>query len=221
MQPSNKPLRKYIDVSVSISSDLPRWPGSPEIVFQKNLDLEKGDVATDTTLHLSVHTGTHVDAPLHFIRGGKGVDQMNLDVLMGEAYVAAFPDEVESITAVILDKLPLPKRTRRLLLRTRNSYLWQAKMSEFQPNFVALTADAAQWIVDQGIQLIGVDYLSVQRYCDGSETHQILLNSEIVIIEGLDLTEVSQGVYDLICLPIKLKGIEGAPARAILRSLSD
>jgi arylformamidase len=210
--------KKYIDISVPVSPDLPSWPGSPAIQFERSLDLEKDDIATDTTLHFSVHTGTHVDAPLHFIRDGKSVDQIKLDVLIGETFVAVLPDEVESITADLLDKLPLPDQVNRLLLRTRNSYLWQTRVSEFQPDFVALTTDAAQWIVDQGIQLIGVDYLSVQRYCDGPETHQILLNAEVVIIEGLNLTEVSEGVYDLICLPIKLQGVEGAPARVILKT---
>jgi arylformamidase len=219
MQPNNL-SRKYIDVSVPVSSNLPRWPGSPEINFQKNLDLNKGDIATDTTLHFSVHTGTHVDAPLHFIRDGKSVDQMNLDVLMGKAYVAVLSDTVESITSDVLDKISLPKKTKRLLLRTRNSHLWKTNGSEFQPDFVGLTSDAAQWVVDRGIQLIGVDYLSVQRYADGPETHQILLKAEVTIIEGLNLTEISEGLYELICLPIKLQGIEGAPARAILQSLS-
>lgn len=218
MPADSKPLRKYIDVSVPISSELPRWPGSPEIQFERSLDLEKGDIATDTTLQFSVHTGTHVDAPSHFIRGGKSVEQMNLEILIGEAYVALLPDEVESITAALLKNLPLPDQTSRLLLRTRNSSFWKAKGSEFQRDFVGLTVDAAQWIVNQGIQLIGVDYLSVQRYCDGPETHQILLSAEVVVIEGLDLTAVSEGVYDIICLPIKLQGVEGAPARVILRT---
>ena len=216
MKAISKPLRKYIDISLPVSANLPRWPGSPEISFQRSLDLEKGDIATDTTLHFSVHTGTHVDAPRHFIRGGKSVDQINLDVLIGKAYVAVFSDDVESITADLLNKLPLPGRVNRLLLRTRNSRFWQAKGSEFQPDFVALTTDAAQWIIDQEIQLIGIDYLSVQRYYDGPETHQILLRAEVAIIEGLDLTEVSEGIYELICLPIKLEGVEGAPARVIL-----
>lgn len=219
--PANTQLsRKYIDVSVSVSSDLPCWPGSPDVQFERSLDLDKGDIATDTTLRFSVHTGTHVDAPSHFIKGGNTVNQLNLDVLMGEAYVAVFPDEVESITADLLNNLPLPDQTRRLLLRTRNSHFWKTKGSEFQTNFVGLTADAGQWIVDQGIELIGIDYLSVQRYFDGPETHQILLRANVIIIEGLDLTSVSQGIYELICLPLKLQGLEGAPARTILRWLS-
>ncbi|QUS59970.1 cyclase family protein [Synechocystis sp. PCC 7338] len=217
MPVSNKVLRKYIDISVPVSPELPRWPGSPEIQFQRSLDLNNGDIATDTTINFSVHTGTHVDAPSHFISEGNTVDQLDLDVMMGMAYVAVFPDDVEFITADLLNNLPLPAQIKRLLLRTRNSYFWQIKGSEFQKDFVGLTADAAQWIVDQGIQLIGIDYLSVQRYYDGPATHQILLDAEVVIIEGLNLDSVSEGIYELICLPIKLKGIEGAPARVVLR----
>lgn len=218
MPANHNPLRKYIDVSVPVSSVLPRWPGSPEIQFQRSLDLDHGDVATDTTLCFSVHTGTHVDAPSHFVSGGKTVDQLDLEILVGEVYVAVFPDDVASITVDLLNKLSLSAHTRRLLLRTRNSRFWKTKGSEFQTDFVALTADAAQWIVDHGIQLIGVDYLSVQRYDDGPETHQILLGAEVVVIEGLNLDSVSEGIYELTCLPIKLQGIEGAPARVILSS---
>lgn len=211
-----KNVPKYIDVSLAISPQLPRWPGSPEIQFKRNLDLEKGDVATDTSISFSVHTGTHVDAPQHFIKQGKSVDQLNLDQLIGEVYVAVLPNSVNVVTADLLQKLSLPSHIDRLLLRTNNSNLWHTNL-DFQQDFVALTADAAQWIVNQNIKLIGVDYLSVQRYHDGPETHQILLNADIIIIEGLDLSEVSEGFYELLCLPIKLKGVEGAPARVILK----
>ena len=213
-------MSKYIDISVPVSPDLPRWPGSPAIEFQRSLDLERGDIANDTTIRLSVHTGTHVDAPLHFVKEGTSVEQMPLDILMGTAFVADV-SEVEVITPDTLEALALPKGTQRLLLRTRNSQMWQTGSSEFNPDFVAITADAAQWIVDRGIRLVGIDYLSIQRFYDGPETHLILLRSEVVIIEGLNLSEVSGGEYELICLPVKLAGVEGAPARAILRPIVD
>ncbi|NEQ10341.1 MAG: cyclase family protein [Moorea sp. SIO4E2] len=214
-------MSKYIDISVAVSPYLPTWPGSPAIEFQRRLDLEHGDIATDTTLHFSVHTGTHVDAPMHFIPGGQSVEQLPLDVLIGEVYVVVVPDDVDVITAEVLKQLTLPANTQRLLLHTRNSRLWRSQVREFQPDFVALTADAAEWVVERGIRLIGVDYLSVQGFYDGPETHQILLKSEVVIIEGLNLTDISTGKYELLCLPIKLKGVEGAPARVVLRKLSD
>lgn len=209
---------KYIDISVPVSSKLPIWPGSPEIKFERNLDLDQGDIANDTTIRFSVHTGTHVDAPLHFVAGGNSVDKLPLDVLIGRAFVVEVED-ADIISAEILDKLGLPSGVERLLIRTRNSALW-GQGCDFRPDFVALTADAAQWVVERGIRLIGVDYLSVQRFQDGPETHIILLKSEVVIIEGLNLTNVTAGEYKLICLPLKLEGVEGAPARVVLESLS-
>jgi arylformamidase len=212
-------LSKFIDISVPVSSQLPIWPGSPEIELKRRLDLNHGDIANDTTLHFSVHTGTHVDAPLHFLPEGSSVEQMPLDVLIGSVMVADLSN-VDSITAEDLEQLSLPNGTERLLIRTRNSNLWQVGVQEFQPNFVALTADAAQWVVDRGIRLLGVDYLSVQRFQDGPETHLILLKTAVVIIEGLNLAQVPVGEYELLCLPLKLAGVEGAPARVVLRSLS-
>jgi arylformamidase len=211
-------LNRYIDISVPVSPDLPRWPGSPAIEFHRSLDLERGDIANDTTLRFSVHTGTHVDAPLHFLKEGGSVEQMPLNILIGPAVVVDLSD-VEVVAAETLDRLALPTNTKRLLIRTRNSLLWQTGVKEFQPDFVALTADAAQWVVDRGICLIGVDYLSVQRFKDGPETHLILLEAEVAIVEGLNLIDVSAGEYELVCLPLNLKGVEGAPARAILRPL--
>jgi arylformamidase len=201
---------------VPISPNIPKWPGSPAIRLERNLNLELGDIANDTTINFSVHTGTHVDAPLHFLPDGSSVDQMSLEVVIGPAFVADLSD-VEVITANILEKLALPANTQRLLLRTRNSHLWESEVQEFQKNFVALTADAAHWVVNHGIRLIGIDYLSIQRFGDEPETHVILLKSEVVIVEGLNLADVLPGEYDLICLPLKLQGVEGAPARVVLR----
>lgn len=210
-------MSALIDISVAISPDLPIWPGSPDISLTRRLDLEKGDIANDTTIQFSVHTGTHVDAPSHFVPGGYSVEQMPLDVLVGEAIVVDLSD-VDVVTPEVLDGLNLPDGVERLLIRTRNSQLWEQQVKEFQTDFVALTAEAAQWVVDKGIRLIGVDYLSVQRFYDSPDTHLNLLNADVIIIEGLNLATVTPGCYELICLPIKLKGVEGAPARALLRS---
>ncbi len=210
-------MSRYIDISVPVSPDLPAWPGSPPIELQRRLDLGQGDIVNDTTLHFSVHTGTHVDAPLHFLAEGNSVEHLPLEVLIGPAVVVDLPD-TNAVSSEILEQLPLPPGVERLLIRTRNSRLWQADVQKFQPDFVALTADAAEWIVDHEIRLIGVDYLSVQRFHDGPETHLNLLKAEVVILEGLNLAYVQAGEYELICLPVMLKGVEGAPARAILRS---
>ena len=208
----------YIDVSVDVADELPVWPGSPAIRFERSLALDAGDIANDTTLNFSVHTGTHIDAPLHFLPNGKSVDQIPLDTLIGPAYVAEVSNDVDAITIEVLESLALPSATQRVLLKTRNSYLWASGAQQFEPNFVALTAEAAGWVVDQGIAVIGIDYLSIQRFYDGPHTHQILLGAEVVVIEGLNLSQVQPGHYELFCLPLRLKGIEGAPARVILKS---
>ncbi len=208
---------KYIDISLPVNSTLPIWPNSPNIELRRNLDIDKGDQVNDTSISFSVHTGTHIDAPLHHIKDGRSVDLISPSVLIGPAYVIDIPN-VETITQDILEKTSLPSDTKRLLLRTRNSEFWRKGVQGFQKDFVALTPDAAHWIIDRGIVLVGIDYLSVQGFSDGPETHLILLKSDVVILEGVNLAEVTQGFYELYCLPIKLQGIEAAPARAILKS---
>jgi len=210
-------LKKYYDISVSISPQLPVWPDTQPIEFQRTLDLEQGDIANDTTICMSVHTGTHVDASLHFVSSGRSVDELPLETLIGLATVIDV-GEIEVITAIFLEGLELPNNLKRILFKTKNSKLWNS--STFEPNFVALSCDAAEWLVNQGIILVGIDYLSIQRFYDGPETHIVLLQSDVVIIEGLNLRDVPTGNNELICLPIKLKGLEGAPSRVILRSLS-
>jgi arylformamidase len=159
--------------------------------------------------------GTHVDAPDHFLNNGKTVEKLLLSVLSGRAYVLYLP-EVDLITASILKKAEIPPRTRRILFKTRNSDYWTRQLREFQTDFVALSPDAAQYLVDRSVKLIGIDYLSIAPYHQGLLTHQILLKAGIVILEGLDLSAVSPGRYSLYCLPLKLAGSDGAPARAIL-----
>lgn len=212
-------MRDIIDISVPLHADMPIWPGSHGFARNWTQRLETGDDANVSRLDCDVHVGTHVDAPLHFVDGAAAVDELDLEALVGLATVAFFP-EAAAVSADALEALDLAKGTDRLLLRTRNSALWAAGVTEFRPDFVALTADAAQWIVERGIRLIGVDYLSVQRFQDGPEVHHTLLGAGIVVVEGLDLSTVEQGEYELMCLPLKLVGAEGAPARAVLRALA-
>ena len=209
-------MKKVIDISVPLQSDMPVWPGSVGLQLTQLNSIKMGHSSNDTQLHCDVHMGTHVDAPWHFVEDGTTIEQLSLDALIGRAMVAYLP-KVEVITKADLSNLRIPSGTERLLLRTRNSELWAADVKEFKEDFVALTADAAQWIVDYGINLIGVDYLSVQRYGDSPCTHQILLKAGVIILEGLNLADVGPGTYELICLPICLVGAEGAPARAVLR----
>jgi arylformamidase len=183
--------------------------------------IEDGAEANVSRLTCDVHTGTHIDAPRHFVDDGMPVDEIPLDMLVGPAFVARVPDEVHTITPRVLDNLCIPERTERLLLHTSNSGLWHSHPASFQTDYVALTPEAAQWAVDRNFQCIGVDYLSVQHYDDGPETHQILLENEVVIIEGLDLTSVSSGNWELICMPVKINKAEATLARAALRPLTE
>jgi arylformamidase len=164
----------------------------------------------------SVHMGTHVDAPYHFRNDGITVEQLSLEILTGPCYVLQLPDGIEAITAEVLDRTEISAEMKRVLFGTRNSHLWAKGEIQFQTDFVAITEDGAQWLVERGVQLVGVDYLSVAPYGDSVPTHTALLKAGVVIVEGLNLSSVMRGFYDLYCLPLKLEGCDGAPARAIL-----
>ncbi len=209
-------MHEPIDISLTVSPELTRWPGSPEIRFDQRLALSRGDPATDTTISFSVHTGTHVDAPAHILAHGTTVEELPLASLLGRAYVVAFSGTA-AIRKADLVAADIPPDTRRLLIRTDNSEGWRrGETGPFRRDYVALTADAAHWLVEREIGLVGVDYLSVQRFGDPSDTHETLLGAGIVVVEGLNLAMVSPGEYEFYCLPIKLAGVEGAPARAVL-----
>jgi arylformamidase len=197
---------------------MPIWPGDPAVELEQVQQIEAGDPVNVSVLRCGVHSGTHVDAPWHFLPQGTTSEHLSLDVLIGPAVVAYLPDAAV-ITAHDLEQLHLPAQTTRLLLRTRNSERWTAGEQQFSEDFVALSADAAQWIVERDIRLVGIDYLSIQRYHDGPETHQILLTAGVIIIETLNLAGVEPGQYELLCLPILLVGAEAALARAVLREL--
>ncbi len=205
------------DISLTLSPQLPVWPGNPSIVIEQIGKMEEGDESNVSRVDMGVHTGTHVDAPYHFLGGdAMTVDRLPLKVLTGRAYVLHLPDEVDLISQAVLERAEIPPRTRRLLFRTRNSDLWGQIGLEFNKEFVAVSADGAQYLVDRGVKLVGVDYLSVAPYNAPAPTHEILLKAGVVILEGLDLSQVSQGRYTLYCLPLKLANADGAPARAIL-----
>jgi arylformamidase len=209
-------LLKILDISVPISAELPVWPGDPPIVLERYKFISEENASNDSRIACSVHSGTHVDAPAHFIENGASVEQLPLEILMGPVTVVA-PLEAEVITPQLLEAQALAPETRRLLIKTKNSALWADPGHPFNPDFVALNSESARWIVDKGIDLVGIDYLSIQMYKDTEAlTHRTLLEAGIVIVEGLDLRKVDPGDYQLFCLPIKLAGCEGAPARAVL-----
>lgn len=207
-------MRTY-DVTLTITHDMPVWPGDTPPTLVRTGSIEKGDNANTSEVTLSVHTGTHVDAPDHFLGNGKTIEQLPLDALLGRAYVLYLPD-VDQITAAVLERAEIPPRTRRLLFKTRNSEYWAKGVKEFQTGFAGLTEDAAQLLVDRNVRLVGIDYLSIAPYKKSRPTHRLLLEAGVVIVEGLDLSRVSQGRYTITCLPLKLGGSDGAPARVIL-----
>ena len=207
-------MRTY-DITLTITPEMIVWPGDPSVNMHRLSSISAGDNANVTQISMTCHTGTHVDAPDHFLNNGKTVESLPLDLLMGRAYVLNLPD-VNLITASILMDAEIPPRTRRLLFKTRNSAYWVNGNKEFQTDFVGLSVDAAELLVDRNVKLVGIDYLSIAPYKQGKPVHTILLDAGVVVIEGLNLSKVSQGRYTLTCLPLKLGGAEGAPTRAIL-----
>lgn len=203
------------DISVPISPELPIWPGDPPVQVTQIQHLDRGDPMTLSRLQMGAHTGTHVDAPAHFVAGGRTVEALDIEVLVGPALVVGVPD-AGPITAKLLDRLDIPAGTRRILFRTTNSSLWARGETQFRRDFVGITAEGAQWLVDRGVQLVGIDYLSLSPYDDPIPPHQILLRAGVIALEGINLEAVAPGTYNLVCLPLRIHGAEGAPARAIL-----
>jgi arylformamidase len=205
----------WIDVSVPLKSGMVHWPDNPPVRIERMLDMDRGDVANVSTISFGSHTGTHMDAPIHFLRGGEGIDRMPLDATMGRARVV----EIQDPSSVKPEELEAHGigRGERVLFKTKNSTRrwWE---EDFIEDFVYVSQEAGRYLADRGVTTVGVDYISVGGfYEDGPETHQALLGAGIWIIEGLDLTGIEPGEYDLICLPIKVKDGDGAPSRALLR----
>lgn len=207
---------KIFDISLTISPDLPVWPGDPKIKLDQVISIDEGANANLTHLSAGVHIGTHVDAPDHFMNDGRTVEQLSLDILNGPCYVTQVPEGVSAITSKILDELSIPPGVPRILFGTSNSQFWEHGETSFQEDYVAVTDDGADWLLKHDIQLVGIDYLSIAPYKDTAPTHRTLLKAGVVIVEGLNLSAINVGHYELHCLPLKLLGSEGAPARAIL-----
>ncbi len=211
------------DISVAISPDeTPTYPGDPGIEISAAAALARGDAANVSLLHFGAHTATHVDAPAHFIEGAPTVSAMPLEVLIGAAQVVEIGDEVQAIEASHINA-HVPTGTTRVLFKTRNSAFWRQDGKAFREDFTYLTGAAAQSLVARGVRLVGIDYLSVEKFqSETFECHLTLLKAGVVVVEGLDLSRVPAGVYELICLPLKLDAGsgDGAPARAVLRDLA-
>lgn len=204
------------DISLLISPDMPVWPGDPAVILEQVESMDKGAEYNMTRLAMSVHAGTHVDAPHHFLNDHRTVESLPLEALTGLCYVLQLPDDVDEITAEALARTPLPDGVERLLFGTRNSRWWARGVKEFQADFVAISEDGAQWLVERGVKLVGLDYLSVAPYHQSIPTHRVLLEAGVIALEGINLSQVPRGFYELYCLPLKLAGSDGAPTRAIL-----
>jgi len=207
---------RIIDISLTLSKDTPVWPGDPAIQLERINKMEEGANSNVSRITMGVHSGTHIDAPVHFGVSSQGVDAIRLDELIGPCFVVELPDEVDLIDRQALEKVHIPSGPTRLLFKTRNSKLWAEGIIGFDTHFVAIAEDAARFLVERGTRVVGVDYLSVAPYKHSTPTHEALLKGGVVIIEGLDLHAVAGGYYSLICLPLKLAGSDGAPARAAL-----
>ena len=205
----------WIDISVPLRNGMVHWPGDPPVTITKTKDMAHGDSCTVSTLDMGSHTGTHMDAPGHFIRSARGIDAMPFEVTVGPARVLEIRDPV-SIKLEELRRYGI-RRGERILFKTQNSAKrW--KRDTFSEDFVAISQEAARFLAQRKLRCVGVDYLSVGGYHDdGVVIHRTLLGAGIWIIEGLNLSRVRAGRYELICLPLKIVGGDGAPARAIIR----
>jgi len=208
---------KIYDISVDLKESMPVWPDNPEFKLEFQQSMAEGDEANLSLISMGSHTGTHVDAPSHFVQGAPTVDTMPLDILIGEATVFEL-DVKHNISATDLERLDLDD-VKRALFKTRNSDLWQQE--GFTPDFVFFDLSAAEFLIERGVKLVGIDYLSVGEFKgeEGVDVHRILLKNGVVVVEGLNLSGIHPGNYEIICLPLKLIGAEGSPARVVLREV--
>lgn len=205
---------KIYDISVAISPDMPVYGGDPAVEIVPASRISEGAGSNTSMLRFGSHTGTHVDPPYHFVESGIKVDELSLNTLVGEC-VVKYVEEVPVIAVHHLESAGIPEGTERIIFKTRNSEMWKDK--EFHTEFTYLSPEGADWLVRRGIKLIGIDYLSVDKFKSSDHaTHLKLLGAGVIALEGLDLRGVSEGTYTLVCLPLKIEDGDGGPARAIL-----
>ncbi len=210
---------KIHDISIPIKTEMPFWPGDPIVELTSYSAISLGNSTNMTQIQMSVHTGTHIDAPKHFIDNGKTIDQIPLEQLCGKTLVIHMGDDVDVIREKelkIYHWASIIEKTRKVIFRTRNSSLWASYPVDFQRDYVGIDASGSEFLRGLGVQLVGIDYLSVAPFKETKPSHEILLSSDIVLLEGLNLTNIEGGYYDLFCLPLNIVGSDGSPARAIL-----
>ena len=209
-------MSELIDISLRISPTSVVWPTAPQPVLTRRHSITNGDRSNDSNLFMNVHTGTHVDAPLHHFNDGASADQIPLGHMIGEAWVLDLKNR-SVIDIPALEQVWPSSSVTRILCRTDNSSYWKEEQKDFVTDFCALAPETAEWLLAKSIQLVGMDYLSVQRYGDVQTVHQVLLKAGVVLVEGVNLSEVEPGRYELLCLPLRLANADGAPARVVLR----
>jgi arylformamidase len=205
-----------LDISMSLDNRMVSWPNTVGYHKHWKRRMDQGDECNNSLIEMDIHAGTHIDAPIHFIDGSNSIDKVPIEVFIGPCRVINLL-KIKQIYASHLDNAQVAPGTRRLLIRTDNSEKRLMQQEQFTPDFVSLSVDAAEWIVSHQVSLVGIDYLSIGAYGDGAATHQTILGAGTVALEGLNLVNVEPGDYELICLPLNLKGCEGSPVRAILR----
>ena len=206
------------DVAVVLRPDMVTWPGEPGPRFEPLRRIDRGDAANVSLVTFGTHTGTHVDPPVHFVEGANTVDRLPIDALVGPCRVLEFAG-AGHVSGPWLERAGIPARSERLLFKTRNSARWADPTAPFTRDFTAIDASAARWCVEHGVKLVGIDYLSIEPQGpekQGYPVHNTLLRANVVIVEGLDLSAVGPGEYELVCAPLKLANGDGAPARVFL-----
>jgi arylformamidase len=209
------------DISVPLRANMPTYPGDPGIEIINWLTLDKGDSANVSFIKFGAHTGTHVDAPAHFIKGGSPSESLPLESLIGAAAVVELPAGCDVIDDKVVDDV-CREGTTRVLFKTRNSEFWSSATAEFRTDYTYISPAGAKRLTDLGVKLVGIDYLSIEKFqSEDFATHHLLLSQGVVIVEGLDLRAVPAGRYELICLPLRIRdgNGDGAPARAVLRTI--
>jgi len=205
----------FHDISLKLTGETLRWVTAPPFELEERRRMSKGDPNNSSALNMSVHSGTHIDAPFHFVADGNTIDQLPVDRFIGPALVYAVEAEryitKEHVAGIRLDG------ATRVLFKTRNSELLHQR--EYDPDFVAFSVEAAQSLVELGVELVGLDYLSVAHADEQVPVHRAFLDHGVVLLEGIDLSAVAPGHYELMCLPIPLGDSDGAPCRAVLRDL--
>lgn len=207
---------KIYDITLTVTPEIPVWPGDVTVKLERVKKIEEGASDNLSMMRMGVHTGTHMDAPYHFVASGKKIDELPLTMMVGPVQVVRIPDSVDVITAEVLKKAKIKPTIKRILFKTSNSKLWVEGEKKFKKDFVAISEDGAKFLAKMKMVFVGLDYLSVGPFGNGKPTHDALLGAGMTLLEGANLDKVPAGEYMLYSLPMKLGATEGAPARAIL-----